>query len=280
MKILLTGSTSFVGRNILEQLRKKYHFLAPSHTELDLTDTQLVRDFFSSHPIDIVIHCAHVGRYGRVHHIQDAVEKNLKMFFNILANKGKFRKVIHFGSGAEYDKSKPIVRVGEEAFGKRIPSDQYGFSKYLCSLYAEYLENIVVLRLFAVYGKYEDYTTRFISDSLSRTALGLPIVINKNAVFDYLYVNDFIKILDFFITHTTKDKSYNVGRGKPIDLLTIARMIQNIANNKSKILINEKGFSNEYTCDNSSLMREMPSFRFTRMEKSLKELYMWYKSIK
>lgn len=277
MKILLTGGTSFLGRNILEQLGKKYQFVAPLHTELDLTDTQSVRDFFSCHPVDIVIHCAHIGRYGRAFYIRDAVEKNLKMFFNIFTNKGKFHKMIHFGSGAEYNKSKPIVRVREEEFGTRIPSDQYGFSKYLCSLYAKYIENIVVLRLFAIYGKYEDYTTRFISNSLCRIVLGLPIVIHKNAVFDYLYINDFIKILDFFITNTTKHKFYNVGRGKPIDLLTIAKMIQNIGNNNSKILIKEKGFSNEYTCDNSALMREMQSFRFTPMEKSLKDLYLWYK---
>ena len=53
----------------------------------------------------------------------------------------------------------------------------------------------------------------------------MPIVINQNVRFDYLYVDDFIHILDYFIEHETKYRMFNVGTGSSIDLVTIARRI-------------------------------------------------------
>lgn len=57
--------------------------------------------------------------------------------------------MIHFGSGAEYDKSKPIVKVKETDFGKVIPKDEYGFFKYICSKYIEKTDKIICLRILA-----------------------------------------------------------------------------------------------------------------------------------
>ena len=93
-------------------------------------------------------------------------------------------------------------------------------------------------------------------------------------------VNDFIKILDYFIRNNSKEKFYNIGTGKSIDLLTIAKTVNRISENKSKIIIKKKGLNNEYTCDNSRLLKEIPNLRFTDFKNSVEELYSWYKSIK
>ena len=45
-KIFLTGGTGFIGRNIIEQLVNKYHFIAPPHKQLDLTNSKAVEKFF------------------------------------------------------------------------------------------------------------------------------------------------------------------------------------------------------------------------------------------
>lgn len=277
--IFLTGGGSFIGRNILEKLSTKYKIFAPSHKELDLLDSNSVDSFFKGHRMDVVIHAAYIGG-SKKPYVPDAVEKNLRMFFNIVRNYIHFKKMIHLGSGAEYDKSRPLVKIKEENFGDRIPIDQYGFSKYLCSLYASNLKKVVVLRLFAIFGKYEDMDTRFISHAIYCALFNLPITIRKNVFFDYLYVDDFIRILEYFIDSESKEKSYNIGRGESVDLLNIANLINKISKNNSKIIIKKKGIDNEYTCDNSRLKREIHNLQFTRFEESIRELYSWYKSTK
>ena len=101
---------------------------------------------------------------------------------------------------------------------------------------------------------------------------------NQNVFFDYTYINDFVRIVDYFINHKAKHKFYNIGRGKKIDILTIANKINKISNKKSKITIKNMGLNNEYTCDNSRLVNELKKFNFTDFDKSLVELYNWYKN--
>ncbi len=278
--IFLTGGNGFIGKNILEQLGNKYNFYHPTHKELDLLNRDAVDNFFRSHKIDIVIHAAVIGGSRTEEYIGGMLEGNLKIFFNIVKNKKYFKKMIHFGSGAEYDKSVPIVKVKEKDFDNKVPQDEYGFFKYVCSKYIEEAGDIVCLRIFGLYGKHEDYRYRFISNAICRNIMKLPIAMNKDVYFDYIYIDDFIKILDHFITYNTSQKFYNIGTGVRINLLTIAKKINEIADNKSKIIVKNKGLNNEYTCDNSRLKKELRGIYFTDFDETLINLYNWYKSIK
>lgn len=255
---------------------KKYNVIAPTHAELDLTDTKKVDTLFNSIPFDTVLHTANIGGNRNEEGLNDIVKINLKIFINILRNQDKVKKIIHFGSGAEYDKSRNIVKITEEEFGNPIPDDDYGFYKYICSKLILTTRNIINLRLFGVYGKYEDYCIRFISEAICRNILGLPIIINQNVVFDYLYINDLVKIIDFFIQNSPKDKFFNVGRGEGIDLLTISKAINAIAEHKSQIIVKTGGLQNEYTCDNTRLCETIENLTFTDFKTTLKELYKYY----
>lgn len=277
--IFIAGANGFVGKNLSEQLRGKYKLLTPGRKELDLLDSNKVDAFFRKNKIDIVINCAAVGGSRKEEHVSSALSDNLRIFFNLLKNKGKFKKMIHLGSGAEYDKSKPIVKVKETQLSKTIPQDEYGFFKYICSKYIEKEKNIVSLRIFGLFGKYEDFRYRFISNAIVNNLKGLPITMNQNVFFDYVYIDDFVKIVDYFINHNAKQKFYNIGTGKKIDILTIAKKINLISDKPSKIIIKNKGFNNEYTCDNRKLKNEIKKFEFTSFDKSLNELYTWYKTI-
>lgn len=274
--IFITGAGGFIGRNLTEQLSGKYKLLTPGHKELDLLDEKAVDNFFKKNKIDVVINCAVIGGSRKEEHVESALFGNLKIFFNILKNKDQFKKMIQFGSGAEYDKSKPIVKVRETDLGKTIPKDEYGFFKYICSKYIEKEKDIVCIRIFGLFGKYEDYRYRFISNAIVNNINGLPITMRQNVFFDYTYINDFVRIVDHFISHKAKHKFYNIGTGVKIDLLTIADKINKIAHKKSKIIVKNKGLNNEYTCDSSRLVKELKKFRFTDFDKSLKELYDWY----
>jgi len=282
VRILITGANGFIGKNLVEKFSEKYTLLTPSHSELDLLDSEAVKDFFKNNEIDIVINCAIVGIGFKGKGVAESstqpeiIRKNMLIFLNLVDNLGH-RKLINFGTGGEYDKRGEIKKIREDDFGKNIPVEDYCFSKYLMSKFIENSDkNIVHLRFFGVFGKYEDYKIRFISNAICRNLLGLPIIIKQNVFFEYTYINDFVKIVEYFIENNAKEKIYNAGTGNPIDLLTIARKINEISDKKSEIIIEEQGLNNEYSCDNSRLLSEI-DFGFNLIDESLKELYEYYK---
>lgn len=276
--IFITGSQGFIGKNLVENLKERYHLLTPSHKELNLLNEKQVSAFFNKNKINIVINCAVIGGSRKEEQIDSSLSDNLRIFFNLLNNKSKFNKLIHLGSGAEYDKKMSMIRIKETDFNRSIPEDDYGLYKYICSKYIEKTDNIINLRIFGLFGKYEDFRYRFISNAITNNLKGLPITMNQNVFFDYVYINDFIKIVDYFISHRTKHTCYNIGTGKKIDILTIAQKINAISDKKSKILIKRRGLANEYTCDNSRIIKELKDFCFTDFDKSLIELYDWYRT--
>ncbi len=276
VKVFITGAKGFLGRNLAEYLTGKFDLLLPTHRELDLLDAKSVETFLRQNRVDAVIHTAAVGVVRGKNSDAASTNKNLQMFYNLANCRQYFGKMIFCGSGAVYDKRRDLVLVKEEEFGKRVPADPYGAYKFECSKFIESAENIVDLRLFGVYGKYEDYATRFISNAVCRALLSLPIIIVQDVKFEYLFVDDFAKVAEYFLNNPAKEKSYNVGTGQPVSLSELAAKIESIAGKKLDIAIKTPGWNREYTCDNSRLMREMPDLKFTPLDTSIKELYNWY----
>jgi len=246
-RLLITGGSGFIGRNLIELLSHKYNIAYPPHRELDLTDSIKVNRYFQSHAIDVVIHCANIGGTKKTIGLPNVVETNLKMFINVLRCKKFFKKMIYFGSGAEYDKSRDLKKVKETDFGKYIPEDSYGFYKYVCTKLIEKEVNIINLRLFGVFGKYEDFEDRFISYAICRTLLHKPIIIQKNDTFDYVCVEDVVKIVDYFIQNEAKYPCYNVGRGFSQDMESIALRIVKLISKTVPIRIVIKNIHKEYS---------------------------------
>lgn len=284
LNVLITGARGFIGKNLVEYLGKahpnRYYLFYPSHSELDLLDTEKIHEFISLNEIDVIIHCASIGgtrKTGYDIERTDIVSINLKMFFNLVQCLGIVKKIIHLGSGAEYDLRYYKPHMNENYFDTHIPADDYGFSKYVCSKYIENSEKSVNLRLFGVFGKYEDYQYKFISNAIVKNLLGLPIIINQNVYFDYLYVNDLVKFITYFIEYKNKYKFYNAVSGGTIDLVTIANKINQISENPSEIIIKNAGLNTEYSGDNKRLLEEMPAFLYTPFDDALNELFSWYK---
>src|SRR5208283_3929650 len=199
MRILITGGSGFIGRNLAEQLAGTYQVSAPSSAELDLLNEQKVREHLSAHHFDVIVHAATTRSNRRLAAPPDLLDRNCRMFFNLVRNQSRFGKMIHFGSGAEYDRVQLSARVREDYFDTRVPRDAYGFSKYICAKYIERSDRIVNLRLFLVFGAYEDYTVRFISNACCRVLKGLPIGLRQDTVFDCLYIKDLVKLTMWFI---------------------------------------------------------------------------------
>jgi GDP-L-fucose synthase len=278
MRILITGGSGFIGRNLAEQLAATYEVSAPSSADLDLLDDQKVREYLSTHRFDAIVHAATTRSNRRLAAPPDLLDRNCRMFFNLVRNQGQFGKMIHFGSGAEYDRIQLPAQVREGYFDTRVPKDSYGFSKYLCAKYVERSDRIVNLRLFGVFGAYEDYSVRFISNACCRALKRLPIVLRQNVVFDYLYVKDLVEITSWFVENTARDKAYNVCTGRPVALTELARVIALVSGCKFSpdVSVMTEGMGPEYSADNSRILKEMGAYQFWDLESAIRDLYDWY----
>lgn len=276
MRIFLTGGSGFIGRNIIEHLAVDHDIFAPTHQELELTDTNAVYRYLEKHPVDIVIHSANIGGNRKQKNVNGILNINLKIFFNLIRSKRFFDRMITLGSGAEYDKKYPIIQIRESDFGNRIPSDEYGFYKYICSQYASGVEFITHLRLFSVIGKYEDAEIRFVSNTILKVLRKDPVEIYRNILFDYLSIEDFIRILNTIILKKPSRKFLNIGSGNGFDLKTIAKKIIQEVGIEVPILILNMGDWKEYTCNIDCLKMEMGAFSFNPIENSIAKMVAYF----
>jgi UDP-glucose 4-epimerase len=261
----------------------KYTILSLNSRELNLLDSQKVFNYIKNNKFDVVIHTANHDAAARfsTKDPQKVLENNLRMFFNIARCKEHFSKMIYFGSGAEFDRRHWLPKMKEDYFNTYVPADQYGFSKYIMTKYAEVNSNIYNLRLFGVFGKYDDWKTRFLPNACSSAVLNRDIRMNQNRSFDFLYIDDLVKIVRWFIDNKPKKNVYNICTGKTIDFKSIAEKIIKISGKKNlKIRVKLKGSGREYSGDNTRLMKEIKGFKFTSINQSIKVLYEWYEKNK
>lgn len=277
-KVLITGASGFIGKNLVDSLKEDYYVLAPGHKELDLLDATAVEEYLKEVKPDIVIHSAVQGTLGLPKEYEDMVLKNnLQMFFHLKRCNQYYGKMYYLGSGAEYGKDGYIPLMKEEYFDTIVPGDDYGLSKYIMAQSIEPDGNIYDLRLFGVFGPYENYNYRFISNSICKALENRDIVIHRNVFFDYLYIKDLCNIMRWFLEHDPKERYYNVCTGNAIDIYTIAQKVVKAANSNSKIIIEAESLGKEYSGDNSRLLREIGEYTFTDIEPAIKELVSFYR---
>lgn len=61
-KILITGSTGFLGSRLAYHFRDKAQLLLPTHAELNVSREEAVRAYLEEHRPDVVLHCAALSR--------------------------------------------------------------------------------------------------------------------------------------------------------------------------------------------------------------------------
>ena len=235
-KILIIGGTGFLGYHLAKYcLKKNYKVTSISinfpkqvrflkkvnYIKCDISNKKLLEKKLDNN-FDYVVNFG-----GYVDHANK--EKTFKSHYlgakilgNIFINK-KLKKYIQIGSSMEYGR----VRSPQKENYKCKPESTYGISKFMATQYFLnlYIKNnfpVTILRLYQVYGPYQD---------LNRL---IPIVINSckyNKNFpcsngkqlrDFLFVDDLIRAI--FITLNKEEASgkiINIGSGYPIKIKKI-----------------------------------------------------------
>lgn len=273
-RVLITGASGFIGRNLKESLSDHYSIFAPSHRELELLDSEQVEKYVSEHQIDVVIHAAiHVPMF---HGKEQEFYNDMQMFLNLERVSSRLEKLIYFGSGAEFDKRFDIRMVTEEAVGRTIPVSEYGLAKYIMNKIARSSDNIYNFRLFGIFGKYELWQIKFLSNLCCKAVFDLPLTVRKDCCFDFLHIDDLAAITRWAVENQPIHHDYNVCMGQEYRLTELAEKVCAISGKSLEIQLLSPERNLDYSGDNTRLRTECPADCFSSMDDGLRKLYDWY----
>lgn len=276
MKIFLTGGNGFVGKNLIDCLASRHELIVPTHQELDLLDEEAVAAFLERRRPDVVIHCANIGATKKTDALPIIVDHNVRMFLNLARCERFYRRMVFYGSGAEFDKRRPLINIDDDFISQSLPITQYGLSKYLCSHFIGHFPKVICLRIFGIFGKYDDYENRFVSNAVCRAVKKLPIVIYRDQLMSFVCADDLAKITGDFLSLPVSGQFFNVCDQKPVRLLEIAELIKKISGKDIKIVVNNPGMEPEYSASAAQLKNALPDFQFADFSAALKAVYSWY----
>jgi UDP-glucose 4-epimerase len=278
-RILLTGagSSSFIGRNLKELLASDYAIFAPSHAELELLDYAALEQYCAANQIDIIIHAAvHVPMFNGA---ANEFFNDMQMFLNIDKISHRVEKVLYFGSGAEYDKRRDLRMIREEEIGSSIPVTEYGLAKYTMNQIARASENIYNLRLFGVFGKYELWQIKFLSNLCCKAIYQMPLTVRSDCYFDFLYIDELARITKWFIEQNPRYHDYNVCAGQDYLLTQLAEKVRAVRKQDLPIVLLSQERNRDYSASNARLLAEFDGAPLMQMDNALEKLYDYYLSI-
>jgi GDP-L-fucose synthase len=245
MNILITGGNGFLAQNILKKLQENNISVTSisRQDDFDLRNTFEVCKFFENKYFDAVLHCAISGGSRLKEDSVDIVNDNVRMALNLIKNKKHYGKIINFGSGAELDRSLNIYEASRVC--DVVPNDYYGFSKNVISRLFLNETKAINLRIFNVFSAFES-KGRMISTNVKNYINKKPIIIHQDKYMDFIYIDDFFKILmHVLITHSdlqeidcVYDKKYMIS--------DIASFINKLDDYKVEVIVENAKIGNSY----------------------------------
>lgn len=128
-KLLITGTSGFLGKRIANYYQEKYDVYTPSHKELDITSQQSVTSVLGAYHPDVVIHCAAISDVGKCEREPEKAQKiNVDGTLNMVREAGAIHaKCIVCSSDQVYVGSSVMEPHREDEV--LAPSNVYGRGK-------------------------------------------------------------------------------------------------------------------------------------------------------
>lgn len=299
MNFLITGSSGFIGQNLISALRKDGHktigidlnkpnyifpdkFIKQSFCDLDYL--KLLKK------IDVIIHLAANG--GVPKSVKDPIgtlNTNLIGFVNLLENLKTLKKVpsikvIYASSGGTVvgDSEKLITEDSRPR-----PKSPFGISKYCSEMFSNFYEknyslDLIGLRFTNVYGPMMDQKPNFISKLMlcSLNNEQLNIYGDGNQSRDFIYVEDVVQSIMLASISPYKG-ILQIGSGTNISINEIIKKLSdtNIAKVPS---FNYQEIRTEdvihVRCCCKKAFEKIGFKSKTNIENGLKETYLWFKN--
>ena len=307
--ILLLGGFGFLGTNILSyidnNLKDQYHVIVfdkfarhpagllfscvTNSVSGDFTDEECIRSIFSTYHIDLVVHSLSTTIPINAFNARYDIESNLVptiSLLNIMVENG-VKDIVYISSGgAVYGNSIAKKHSEQDVV---FPISSYGvvklaIEKYLIQYELLYGLNPLILRLSNPFGPYHYSMRQGVCNVAIEHALNnktFTVWGDGSAKKDYIFVEDFVRILFQLLTQERTSRIINIASGQLLSLNEILHVIQSI----------EPSFCWQYgeaslldvsrfELDTSLLLSLIGEFPFTSFKNGIYQTWGWAKSRK
>ena len=254
-KILITGSSGFIGKKVVRKL-DKFEIITDSNDSehIDLQNREQVMKLDSA---DIVIHLGGKTPQSELKW-SEYFDNNVIGTLNVLEYciQKKVKKIIYVSSYVYGDPKYCPVDENHPI----NPHNAYTESKYLgerlCEFYCRRSDlNLIILRPFNIFG--ESMKDGFlITNLINSVKTGKKVtIVNKNSRRDFLHVDDFADLIVKLIDYDFKCEIFNVGTGESHSFEDIIKKIEIMTSQKINVNYQEDKeiFIDEITSDISKI---------------------------
>ena len=235
--ILLTGSTGFVGSNILtSKLNTKYKILSPSSVELDLTNRAAINNYLSLHNPYMIIHAA--GKVG-------GILKNISSNYNFLVDnslmsinlisgalENNIENLLNISSSCIYPKNfnRPINETDLMSGHLEPTNEGYAIAKILGLKLTELIsadnkmnyKTIIPCNLFGPNDNFNEFEAHMIPAVITKIHKAKKLNDKKVDIWgdgkskrEFMYINDLTDFIIYAVDNFQKlPNILNVGTGK------------------------------------------------------------------
>ncbi len=249
-RILITGASGFVGANLARRVLQDGHqvhlLLRPGYQtwrvsgiakdvrihEVSLEDATGIHSSVTSIKPEAVYHLAAYGAYSSQQGMQRMVATNLLGCCSLLdacADIG-VEAFVNAGSSSEYG-FKDHAPQEDEALE---PNSDYAITKAAASHYCRHVAlsrnvNAVTVRLYSIYGPWEE-PTRLIPTLIAHGLRGeLPPLVSPDVARDFVYVNDAVDAIIRIAKSTVPRGSiYNICSGEQTSLREVVEVARRV----------------------------------------------------
>jgi UDP-glucose 4-epimerase len=239
-RCLVTGASGFVGANLVRRLLRDGHevhvFLRPEYQAwrlrgvgvhayfVDLADRDQVREMLQRIQPEWVFHLAAYGAYSTQTGFARMAEVNLMGTASLVdacAETG-VEAFVYTGSSSEYGYKDHPPREDEIL----EPNSHYAITKAAATHYCQFMArntgvNAITVRLYSIYGPYED-PSRLIPTLISYGLQGkLPPLVSPTTARDFVYVDDAVDALIAVAQSVRPGGVYNLCTGVQTSLASV-----------------------------------------------------------
>ncbi len=299
--ILLTGSSGFIGKNLLKILvEKKFNIHSLSSKDYDLTKERDVDLIFKNKKFDCVIHlAADVGGIQYIKSNQGKVLYNNLLMNTILMDKSRIhgvKKFISLNTINSYPESDKILNENQLWDGPPNPDIfSYGISKRI--LFAQskayklqYDFNSYNLIIDNTYGPYDNFNpnesrvipaliTKF-NDAVTKNSPFVNIWGSGKSIRQFLYVEDLVEIIKYVVENDIIYDTINISNGQTLTINELVSYISEIFKFKGEIKydISKPEGAAKRLMDNSRMINSINYNDFHFIKDGLLKTVKWYKS--
>ena len=307
-KVILTGSTGFIGANILrkflESEKFEMHIFLRKESKLWRIEELLNDKHLKIHYVDImdlkslkktieeiqpqyILHLATYGAYPTKQTDEDKIiDTNFKGTVNLMraCQNIDYKCFINTGSSSEYGKK--IEPMSEDDVLE--PTDTYGITKAASQMYGYMLakrfeKNIVHIRLFSTYGYYEEgiRLVPVLAKAIIHKEKSIDMTSGKQTR-DFIFVEDIVDAYLHIMEQGAllKGETINIGTGNTYSIRQLAETMKKVSGSNINLrfgAIKDRPNETYIWCSNPKKMKKMLDWKPKHtLEEGLLKTMKWF----